>query len=76
MPYLILVFGLIVGGYALLRFFMKASPEQIKQAIFIAAIILFTLTLLLFALSGRIIVAIALLVPVVMIFAGWYRKRK
>lgn len=61
MPYLILILGIIAGLYALYRFFIKASPEQVRSLILYSIIIVHTLILLFFALTGRIIISIALL---------------
>ncbi|PCI55992.1 MAG: hypothetical protein COB36_04140 [Alphaproteobacteria bacterium] len=61
MPYLILILGLIVGAYALYRFFIKATPEQVRSLIRYSIIIVYVLILLFFALTGRIIISLALL---------------
>lgn len=61
MPYLVLVLGIIVGLYALYRFFIKASPEQIRNLIRYSVIIIYSLILLFFALTARIIISLALL---------------
>lgn len=76
MVYIVLALGFIVGIYALSRFFLKANPQQIKNVMFILAIIAFTFVLLFFAFTGRIIVAIALLIPVVFIVAQAIMKKK
>ena len=61
MPYLVLVLGLIVGVYALFRFFVKASPEQVRNLIRYSIIAVYILILLFFALTSRIIISIVLL---------------
>ena len=61
MPYLILILGLLIALYAFIRFFMNADPAQIKMLFTITGLTLFTFILLYFALSGRIIISLALL---------------
>ncbi len=61
MPYLILALGIIASLYALYRFFIKASPEQIKNLLLCTISAIFCLILIFFALTGRIIISLALL---------------
>ncbi|MFN3700146.1 MAG: DnaJ domain-containing protein [Alphaproteobacteria bacterium] len=60
MPYILLVIGLLIGVFALYRFFIRASVQEIKT--FILAAITLTLCLALFVLSvtGRLPAAIAI----------------
>ncbi len=76
MVYVVLALGFIVGVYALMRFFLKANSQQIKLVITICAVILYSFILLFFALSGRIVISILLLIPFVMIFAQRYIIKK
>lgn len=62
MPYLILIIGLLVGIYALIRFFAKARPSQIRAFFRILIITIYFVILLFLALTGRIIISIALLI--------------
>ncbi len=61
MPYLVLILGVIAGLYALYKFFIKASPEQVRSLILYSVIVLYVLILLFFAITGRIIISIVLL---------------
>lgn len=61
MPYLVLILGIIIGLYALYRFFIKASPEQVRNLIHYTIVTLFCLVLIFFALTSRIIISLALL---------------
>ncbi len=76
MPYLILIIGAIVGIYALLRFFAKASPSQIKSFIRIVVIIIYIVIMLFFAMTGRIIVSIALLTLAIPFAISYFKGKK
>ena len=76
MPYLILVIGMIVGIYALMRFFSKASPKQIKSFIHIVIIVIYCMIMLFFALTGRIIISIALLTLVIPFSISYFKGKK
>lgn len=73
MPYILLIVGALTGLYAFYRFFLSASPAQIR-ALFLAAV-LFTLSCALFfmAVTGRLPAALALLVAIAPV-AGAYLK--
>ncbi len=68
MPYLLLIIGLMIGAYALFRFFAKAKPDQVKALFltFFAAVV--AITLLFMALTGRLIPAIGLLAVLLPIY--------
>jgi Ca2+/Na+ antiporter len=76
MQYLIFAFGIIIGIFALYRYFINARPEDIKRFITHAFIGLFVLILLYFAMSGRILVSLALLVVSMPFIVIHYRKKK
>jgi hypothetical protein len=75
MPYLILVFGVLIGLYALFRFFVNADVSQVKAAALAALFGFASLALLFLAMSGRLVPALVLLAA--MSFAGAlvWRKR-
>ena len=62
MPYIVLSIGVLIGLFAIAVFFARASVAQIKTFIQIFLLILYTLTLLFFAISGRIQISLVLLV--------------
>ena len=76
MQYLIFTFGIIIGAFALYRYFINAKPEDIKRFITHAFIGLFALILLYFAMSGRILVSLALLVISMPFIIIHYRKKQ
>lgn len=76
MVYIALALGFIVGGYALTRFFLKANPNQIKDLLFILVLIAYVFVLLFFALTGRILIAIVLLIPAVFFLAKTFIQKK
>lgn len=74
MPYLILVLGVLIGLYALFRFFVNAEIAQVKAAGLVALFGLAALALLFLAMSGRLVPALVLLAA--MSFAGVLVWRK
>lgn len=74
MPYILLILGLLIGGFALLRFFSKASVEQIKLFFRICLLIVYGFVLLYFAMTGRIVIAIGIFVLSLPILLSYYRK--
>ena len=80
MPYIVLALGLIIGLIALFRFFSKASPTQIKIFFRATIIVIYCAIMLFFALTGRIITALALLVLaipfVIMYFKNKLKNKK
>ncbi len=64
MPYLILAIGVLIGLYALYRFVLKASVEQIKALALTAIIVVLTLALFVMAITGRLPAALALVVAI------------
>ena len=68
MPYIILIIGVLIGLYALYRFFLSASVDQIK-ALFITAIFVVVCVAMFFlALTGRFGSAVAVLLVAAPIF--------
>jgi len=75
MPYLILVIGLMVGVYALIRFFAKAEPKQIRTFFRISIIAIHLMILLFFALTGRVAISIALFVLAIPFIIPYFKKK-
>jgi len=62
MPYLLLALGLIIGGYALFRFFMRANVQQIKAFFMVAISFAIIIAIFVMAVTGRLPAALALVV--------------
>lgn len=75
MPYLILLAGILVGVYAFLRFFMRASPAQIRQFFLTVFLAIYALILLELAVTGRVVLAILLLLALVPFVIRHYRRK-
>ncbi|MGB4107148.1 MAG: DnaJ domain-containing protein [Alphaproteobacteria bacterium] len=76
MPYLILAIGLIIGIYALYRFFLTAEVKQIKAlglAVFTGII---ALAILILALTGKFPAALALVMALFPLFIAYRRGKK
>ena len=58
MPYLLLLFGLLIGAYALYRFFINANTRQIKALFLTAAIAALVIALFYMALTGKLVAAL------------------
>lgn len=61
MPYLILAIGLAIGAFALYRFFIAATPAQIKAFFLTALLIVLAIALFAMAFTGRLPAALGLL---------------
>tara|TARA_B100001778_G_scaffold315152_1_gene301031 strand:+ start:2121 stop:2432 length:312 start_codon:yes stop_codon:yes gene_type:complete len=75
MVYFILIFGCLIGVYALYRFFMVATKEQITAAFKTASFIIFAVALLFLSVTGRLPAALALLGVVSPFIANWLRQK-
>jgi DnaJ family protein C protein 19 len=76
MPYLLLVVGVLIGIYALMKFFSKANPEQVVnllQAVFAIGLLGGCLFL---ALTGRIGPAIAIAGALIPMFVHFMFKKR
>ncbi len=76
MPYLILIIGIVIGIFALYRFLIKATPKQIRQLFLITIITFFSAIMLFFALSGRIIISIGLLLLAIPFIISYFRGKQ
>ena len=76
MPYLILIIGLLVGGIATYMWFLNSEARQVKQAIRTVALAFYVLILIVFAVTGRIIVSILLLVVAFPFLLAYIRNKK
>ncbi|PCJ98610.1 MAG: hypothetical protein COA45_07785 [Zetaproteobacteria bacterium] len=76
MPILILIFGVLIGLYALYRFFIKATPEQVRSLFFYSIITIYGLILLFFAMTGRIIISIPLLLLSIPFIIAHLKEKK
>lgn len=75
MPYIILALGIIAALYVLYRLLIGASVAQIKTFLRNTFFILFALILLFFSMTGRLIIALALIVLAIPFVIGWFRSR-
>lgn len=77
MPYIVLILGIIIAVIASLKFFASAKPDQVKSFLSLIVALLYTLVLLYFAFSGRIIIAlIGFLIAIPFIIAHFKKKLK
>lgn len=76
MPYLILAIGLLLGLYALYRFFLNADVRQIKALFMTAVIVVVSLALLLMAFTGKLAAALGILLALAPFVAGYWRRRE
>ncbi len=74
MHYLILVIGIMVGLYALYRFFIKAEVSAIRTFFRICIIIIYAIILLFFAMTGRMIVSLGLLILGIPFAIGYFKE--
>ena len=74
MPYLLLALGLLIGVFALYRFFINAEVKQIKALFLSIFALAVCLALLIMALTGRLAAALGIFV-VLLPFAAPYLKK-
>ena len=68
MPFLLLIFGLLIGGYALYSFLRKASKDQAQKVLLSLAIAFVLLMIFVMILIGKLPIAgvlAAVLIPLV-----------
>ncbi|MGQ0528007.1 MAG: DnaJ domain-containing protein [Alphaproteobacteria bacterium] len=70
MPYLILALGLLIGFYAFSRFFMNATPDEIKMLIRNGSIAVVSLSILFLAVTGRLGTGLIILL---LLFPVWFK---
>ncbi len=76
MPYLLLVIGLLVGLYALYRFFLNADVHQVKAFFLMSMLVILCVALFTLVFTGRLPAALAILVAVAPLAAGWWKAQK
>ena len=76
MPYLLLALGAGIGLYALYRFFLKATPHQIKSFFLTSVSLVLLLALFFMAVTGRLGPALALFVALLPLVRGVWQMRK
>lgn len=76
MPYLLLVLGLIIGIFAMYRFFLRAELREIKALILAVLIITVCVALFFMAVTGRLPAAIALVSAISPFAIAWFTKRR
>ena len=76
MPYVLLIIGILLGFYGLVRFADKATTTQMKLLFEAAIALLFIIALLYLILSERLgLIVLWLVIALPFYFARW-RKRK
>jgi len=76
MPYLVLAIGVLIGLYALYRFFMKADIKQIKALFLTSVIVVLSLALFFMAITGRLPAALALLAAITPFAIGLWKIKQ
>ena len=76
MPYLLLALGLGIGLYALYRFFLKATPHQMKSFFLTSVALVLLLALFFMAVTGRLAAALGLFVALLPFVREVWKMRK
>lgn len=76
MPYVLLILGVGLGLYALYRFFLRASPKEIRTFFLAAVTIVIFLALFYMAVTGRLAPAVALVVALFPVARAFWALRK
>lgn len=75
MPYLILIVGLLIGLYALYRFFISASVKEVKALFLTGILVVLGIAVFLLAVTGRFPAAMAIMVAIVPIAISMRKAR-
>ncbi|MCB1557142.1 MAG: hypothetical protein KDJ15_07515 [Alphaproteobacteria bacterium] len=75
MPYLLLIFGVVLGLYGLYRFFSVATVPQIRALTMTAILVTLCASLFFLAVTGRLPAALALLAALIPLAVGWKRNK-
>lgn len=76
MPYLLLILGLLIGIFAMYRFFLRADVQEIKALIMAVLIITVCVALFYLAVAGNLPAAIAVVSAMSPFIIGWFTKRR
>ncbi len=76
MPFLLLAAGVLLGLYGLYRFFLNASPREIRALVLSLSALTVGLVLLFLALTGRLGIALGLLVATAPMLAKMLPRKK
>ncbi|MGH1455747.1 MAG: hypothetical protein ACRBDI_03110 [Alphaproteobacteria bacterium] len=76
MPYLIFVIGILIGAYAFYRYFISAKPADIRLFFRNALIGVYLLIIVMFALLGKILVSLALLILALPFVISYYKGKQ
>ncbi len=75
MPYIILIVGLAIGFYALYRFFLTATVEQIKAFFLSTFFVIAAIAMFFLAITGRFGPAVAVMLVVFPLAWPYIRKK-
>lgn len=73
MPYILLVLGVLIGGYALYHFLRKATKDQAQKALLSMAVALVVLLVFVMIITGRLPIAAILAVVLIPLVVQLYR---
>jgi Kef-type K+ transport system membrane component KefB len=73
MPYILLVAGLLIGGYALYHFLRKASKDQAQKVLLTLAIGLMLVMIFVMILTGKLPIAAILTAVLIPLCVQLYR---
>ncbi len=76
MPYFILAIGTALALFGLYRFFLKASPQQVKALLLSVVALTIGLASLFLAVTGKLPAAIGILVALWPLARSWLQMRK
>ncbi len=79
MPYLLLIFGILIGGYALYKFLRRSTKDEARKVLLSLAIGLVLLMIFMMIITGRLPIAgilTAVLIPLVAKLYGVLNKSK
>ena len=73
MPYVLLIFGLLIGGHALYKFLRRASKDEAQKVLLSLAIGLMLVMIFVMIISGRLPIAAVLTAVLIPLVVQLYR---
>jgi len=76
MPYIVLAIGALTALFAFYRFFISATPQEIRRVILYFLCMTYMLVLLYLAMSERIFIALGLLILAIPFVISYFRNKE
>lgn len=76
MPTLILILGILIGGWALYRFMLRATIREVKAMVLTVGTMVIAAALFFLAVTGRLPAALGIVAALTPVAVSWWNGRK